>query len=387
MTDIEEIKSLNPVNYSITVLKDNFPLIEILSPDKDVKMTDNDLVPLNLKISDDFGFSNLILNYKLSASRYDEPQKEFTKISLPFNKNSFEDIVYYNWDLSGLRLVPDDIISYYLEVFDNDYISGPKSTKSSLFSVRVPTLDELFADADKTHNKAESELTKTLNDAKELNEEFKKLAAELKRNEKEISWEEKDKIENALEKYSDLTKKVKDIQQQLAEMQKEMQEQNLLSEETLRKYMELQNLFDELNNEDLKKAFEKMQQMLENLRRDQVQQSFEDMKLNEEAFQKSIERTINLLKRIQIEQKVDELLKRTEEMSRLQEELIKNTNDTESGNKKSGEELSERQQDISQELQKFKEGLDDLKEKMNELNDMPLDELNKLLDLLFCSLI
>ena len=40
-----------------------------------------------------------------------------------------------------------------------------------------------------------------------------------------------------------------------------------------------------------------------------------NLKFNEDAFQKSIERTINLLKRLQIEQKIDELAKRTEKLS------------------------------------------------------------------------
>jgi glutamyl-tRNA reductase len=91
-------------------------------------------------------------------------------------------------------------------------------------------------------------------------------------------------------------------------MQNDLQDNNLLSEETLEKYMELQELMDELSNDSMLEAFKKMQEMMEKLSRQETQQALDNLEMNEDAFKKSLERTINLLKRLQIEQKVDELI-------------------------------------------------------------------------------
>ena len=75
------------------------------------------------KISDDFGFTKMRLAYKLNFSRYVKPWDEFKFIEIAINKNSKEQEVPYLWDLSELDLDPDDVLSYYLEVFDNDFVS------------------------------------------------------------------------------------------------------------------------------------------------------------------------------------------------------------------------------------------------------------------------
>ena len=87
------------------------------------------------------------------------------------------------------------MVTYYLEVFDNDYVSGPKSAKSSTFTVRVPTLDEILAHADNTQTDASNDLSETLKQAEELQKKFERIDQELKQDKKELTWEEKEKIE------------------------------------------------------------------------------------------------------------------------------------------------------------------------------------------------
>ena len=78
-------------------------------------------------------------------------------------------------------------------------------------------------------------------------------------------------------------------------MQQELQQNNLLSKETMKKYMELQKLMDELTSEEMKKAMERLQNVLKNMNRQQTQEAMKDVKIDEEQFQKSIERTMNLI--------------------------------------------------------------------------------------------
>ena len=370
----------SPITYYVQALYDAYPTIEMIAPNMSIPLANDNRVNLIAEVSDDYGFSKLILNYRLSASRYEPPQKDFRKLEIQLPPSKKEIPVNYIWNLSQLSLGVDDVVSYYLEVFDNDNINGPKSAKTSVFTVRVPSLDEILAEADKIQSHTESELEQTLKEAEELQQELQEIDQDLKKDQEKLTWEEKEKIENALEKFEELQQRMDDMKDKLQEMQNDLQQNNLLSEETLEKYMELQKLMDELTSEEMKKAMEKLRDTLEQLNRDMTQEQLQNMKLDEERFKKSIERTLNLLKRIQIEQKIDELLKRTEELIAEQEELKEQTEQSDPSNQNEKNELAQKQKDITDKLEKLEEQMKNLDEKMSELEDMPNEELEQVMD-------
>ena len=321
LLDNDNIRSNNQVEYSLSMFEDNFPTIEILSPEDELRIA-TDRIPISVSIGDDFGFSDLTLHIRLSASYYSSPETEFRIFdSITINKTELEQDVYYVWDISDLYLAEGDVVSYYLEVKDNDTVSGPKSVKSNIQTIMVPSMNEFFDEADQTQELAQEELTKTLQEANELKTEIENLSNQLKRNEKTLSYEEKEKLENAIEKFEQLSEKATDAAEKLNEMQNNLMENNLLSPETMQKYSDLQDLMEELKGSDALEAIRKMQQEMENLLRNNAQRNLDQMKLDENAFQESLERTINLLKRIQVEQKIDEMIKRTEQLSEKLKEL------------------------------------------------------------------
>lgn len=378
--DDKGIDNKDPINYSIAVLTDESPFIEIVVPGEDVKLGKENFLQLAAEISDDYGFSKLTLNYRISESQLFGAKQDYSTIEVPVTKSSKEDEILYTWDLNPLYLAADDVVTYYMEVFDNDNVNGPKSAKSKLFSIRVPSLNELFADADDTHEKAAEDLTKTLEEAKDLKEELENISNEMKRDKREITWEEKEKIEKALDKFEELQKKISDVQKSLNDMQKDMQQNNLLSEETMKKYMELQDLMDELSGTDITKQMKQMQDMLSQMDRNKIQQNMEDLKQNEEFFKKSIERTINLLKRIQVEQKMDEIVKRTEDIMQRQEELEKQLENSGLNDEQKRNELQNEQEDISESLQQMQKEMEELQNKMNELSDMPKQDMQRMME-------
>ncbi|MFC2139795.1 DUF4175 family protein [Bacteroidota bacterium] len=380
ITDWNSNKNVNPIVYTLKTTIDAFPDIEIRAPENEVMLTESNNVPITLKIWDDYGFSKLILNYILSASKYEEPWQEFKSTAITINTKLLEDEVYYVWDLNQLVLAEGDVVKYYFEIYDNDNVNGPKSTKSKSQTIRVPSLDDLFTNLDRSQEDTADDLEQILEEANELREEFENLTNELKKDAKDISWEEKEKLEKALEKFEELTGKIDELKEKLSDLQNDAMQNNLLSKETIEKYNELQKLMDELGSDQLSEAFRKMQEMLQQLSRNQVQQSFQDLKANEQYFQKSIERTINLLKRIQIEQKVDELIKRAEDISEKLNDVFEKTDKGDLGDKQTSEELKERQKDITEGLNKIDEVMNDLAQKMSEVNDMPMEEMQKLIE-------
>ena len=144
----------------------------------------------------------------------------------------------YIWNLSDLNLTSDDAVTYYLEIFDNDFVSGPKSAKSSTYSIRVPSLSEILNNAGDVQNQSEKDLQDTYKEAQDLKQKFDDISQELKQDKKDISWQEKQKIEQSVDEFKKLQDKVNDIGKKLEKMQNDLQQNNLLSKETLQKYME-----------------------------------------------------------------------------------------------------------------------------------------------------
>ncbi len=380
ITDESKNENLSPITYTIKSLYDAYPSIDIIEPGKNTSLANDNRLPLLSKISDDYGFTKLNLNYRLSASKYRKADTVFSKIEIPLDKSLKSQDVNYIWNLANLNLTAEDVVTYYLEIYDNDYVSGPKGTRSSTFTVRVPTLDEILSQADNTQTEASNDLNETLKQAEELHQKFERIDQELKQDKKELTWEEKEKIEKTMEEYQQLQDKVSKVSDKLKQMQQQLQDNNLLSKETMEKYMELQKMMDEMTSPELKKMMEKMQDVLKNMNRQMTQDQMQNMKIDEEAFQKSIERTMNLLKRVQIEQKMDELVKRTEALQKKQDETNKETGEKNLSEKNNQEEMSKKQDEVTKDLNKMSEEMKELQQKMSELKDMPADDMQKLSD-------
>ncbi len=372
--------NLAPITYQVKALFDAFPVIELVSPNQNTSLSNDNRISLVAKASDDYGFSRLMLNYRLSASKYEQPQSDFSSIEIPVDKSQLEININYVWNLTQMYLAVDDVVTYYLEIFDNDNVNGPKSARTQTLTVRVPSLDEILNDADQLQAQSETELEQVLKDAEDLKKTLEEIDKELKKDDQKLSWEEKQKIENALDKYQELQDKVDKVNDQLGDMKQNLQENNLLSKETMEKYMELQKLMDEMTSEEMKKAMERLQDVLKDMNRNMTQEQLQNLKMDEERFKKSIERTLNLLKRIQIEQKMEELMKRTEEMTEKQENLSEQTENSDPSDQKEKDNLIKKQDEITKDLENLKKEMEDLEKKMSEVPDTPKEDMEKLME-------
>ncbi len=374
----------NPVTYSIKLFFDASPVIELLQPTGNTLLESDQRNIIISKISDDYGFSDLKLFYRLSKSDFEKPETSYHSIVLPIDKSKPEQISNYIWNLAPLSLAAGDAVSYYLEVADNDIVNGPKKARTAELTVRQPSIDEIARNSEDEQNKVEKEVTKAFKEAEELKKEIESISKDLLKDKKSLTWEEKERIQNAAKKFEDLKEQVNSAQEQLKNTVKDMQKNNLLSKETMEKFNELQKLLSQLNSDELKKALERLQQNLPKMDRKQSQMDMENLKMNEEMFQKSLERTMNLLKRIQIEQKLDELTKRAETLQKQQESLTEKTEKSKNGDEKSSSpdkigtsDLKKQQDALTKQLEEFKKDLQELSSKMNEFKDLPNDEAKK----------
>lgn len=86
-------------------------------------------------------------------------------------------------------------------------------------------------------------------------------------------------------------------------MTQQMKQQNVLSDKTMEKYLELQQLLQQLDASELQKTLKQLQQQMPNISKEQLQQAMQNVTFSEERFRQSIERTLNLLSACKLNKK------------------------------------------------------------------------------------
>ena len=377
--DIDGQKNPDPIKYSIVSGKDEYPSISLISPTLNVELSKDAILPIKVSISDDYGFSSLKLNYRLVESRYSSSEKNFRQVNLPLSvTNSTVQDIAYVWDLNKVYITQEDKYEFFIEVFDNDIVNGPKSARTQVLSVRLPSAEELMQRSDVVHEKVEKELQKIAKESENLKKEMEAINRELlKKDKKELNWDEKKKIEEILKKQAELQKKVENLSQELSQTTDKMQQNNMLSPETLQKYMELQKLMQEVRSPELERIQRQMENALQNMTPEQLQKAMQNMQFDEEKFRRSIERTMKILKRVQAEQKADALAKRADELKNKQENLEKQLQNTNPNDQAKKDELAKKQQELSDELKSINRELNELENLMKEIGEteMPMGDL------------
>ncbi|MDD8017720.1 MAG: hypothetical protein PHP42_05050 [Bacteroidota bacterium] len=377
LEDTKGITNSNIIEYKINIIPDQYPTVEVIAPGRNIDVTQAMQLPMEFKIGDDFGIREMHLAFRLVQSKYEKPEKNYGVIIPVDSLKSPNQVVGYDWDMSVLGLVPEDVVEYYAEVFDNDNINGPKSARSQTFLVRLPSLEEVFADAEQTHDEAIKNVESSLKNAEELKKDVEELSNDMKRNQ-QMDWQKQKKAEEIAKKYEDLQKKMENVNKQVDEMTQTLQRNNVLSPETLEKYAELQKMMQELNSPEFQQALKRMQQAMQNVSPDQLREAMQQVQFSEEQFRTSIERTMNLLKRIHVEQKVDELVKRSKELQKQQDDVAKASEQMKQNDPQQASELAQKQDEISKQLGEMKKSMNELHSKMEEFpKEMPLDKLDE----------
>ncbi|MBN1447901.1 MAG: DUF4175 family protein [Bacteroidetes bacterium] len=380
LRDASGIENANPIEYTLKVVPDMIPVIDILEPGANTDLDESMRLALISRIRDDYGFSKMVLKYRLAASRYEKPHEDYSSIVIPLpSVRELEMEVPYIWNLTSLNLVPEDVVNYYVEIYDNDVINGPKVGRSQVFSLRLPSLEEVFARADSEQEEAIENLEETLKAAEDVQRELDKLQQEMKQqNAEKLDWQQQKKLEDLMKRQEEMLKDVKNVNEQINRLKEDMQKQNLLSEETLRKYEELNQLMKEVDAPELQEARKKMEELMRQMSPDQMKKAMEDFKFNEETFRQSIERTIDLLKRIQIEQKVEEIARRAEELAKQQEDLAERTQNANPQDQKELDRLAEEQRELQKQMEAMQREMSELQKKMEQFpQEMPLDEMQQ----------
>ncbi len=360
------LQSRDSIRYAVNVIPDLYPTISIEQQNDSLSSKRTFFKGL---VKDDYGFTKLSFNYRFLKSNdtligsESKKGKSFSE-AIAVSKSMSADQFFYSWDLNTVNILAGDEIEYYFEIWDNDGIGGPKATRSQLLLFKAPSLNEIAENSEKNSEEIKDELQKSIQQARQIQKDMNDLTKKIL-DKKEMSWEEKKKMDDLLEKQKELEKKLDEIKKKNEQKNREDQEYKKVNENILQKQEQLQALMDKLHSPEFQKLMEQLQQMMQNADKNQIQEQLSQMKLDNKDLQKELERTIELFKQMDFEQKLQENIDKLNDLSKKEEDLSKKSDDKNNN----AEEIKKQQDELNKEFEDLSKDMDDLAKKNEELED------------------
>ena len=343
--------------YAITVIPDLYPSIEM---DEQVDSSSSKRIYFRGIIKDDYGFKKLTFNYSGIGS---DSSKSFAN-EIIINKNQTQNQFFHFWDISGMKINPGDQIEYFFEVFDNDGIYGSKSARTQKMIFKAPSLSEIAEKTEKNNKEIKKDLEKSIKEAKDIQKELNDFNKKLLEK-KTLSWEEKKKLEELLNKQKNLQKNLEDIKNENKQNNKQQSEYKQVEERILEKQQQLEKMFDELMSDEMKEKMQQLEKLMEELKKDKLQEAIDEMKMDNKDLEKELDRSLELFKQMEFEQKMQETIDNLKKLAEKQEKLAEKSEDK----KTDSEDLKKEQDDLNKEFENLEKDLENLEKKNEELEN------------------
>ncbi|HPG72891.1 MAG TPA: DUF4175 family protein, partial [Bacteroidales bacterium] len=359
MASNEYFRDESNVSYTINVIPDLFPSINVKQMQDS---TDLLLFYFSGSIDDDYGFNSLSFFY-ISDSLY--------KINLPVSKGMSAQNFYYAFDFSQIE-IRGNKLTYYFEVGDNDAIRGSKITRSASFEFVVPGIDEIEAKSEEANKSVSSKMQ----EAQRLSNEIKKDVENMRQrmlNENLSEWERNQMMREIFEKQQ----KMEQLLNEAATENRNMNEyKNTFNEQEkiLEKQQQIQDLLEQIMDDEMRKLMEELQKLMQEFDQKEFEELTKDMSMSYEELEKQLDKDIELLKRMEVEERLENTIDKLDELAREQEELSEKTNENNADN----EQLIQQQQEHKERFDNLKQEYDKTLEKNSELKEpMQLDDFSE----------
>jgi hypothetical protein len=290
--------------HLVGVIPDEAPYVRIESPGIDLLLEADMTVPLSVMALDDYGISSMHLHYASPA--------ETSSVALPFRGRA-QARGDYMWEIGDLDVFPGDAVAYYVEVADNDALTGPKYARTETFIARVPTMYDLYRDIEDDQAENIEDLAEVVDEAEELKSELEDLIEDVKRT-NQMDWEQQQTLRKNLEKQDRMQEKVSDVERSVDETLERMAESDLVDFEVIDKMEQVRKLLSEVATEEMMRSMERLREEMDNLSPEEVKRAMENLDLSREELLQRLDRTLEMLKKLQIQQRMEAAVKLAEEV-------------------------------------------------------------------------
>jgi hypothetical protein len=337
-----------PLLYALEVTPDLAPTLEVIFPkSKDLVLGSELQISSEIILRDDFGFSGAAIEYSLLKNEYSRPDTTLYRRKLTVERAKALQQIIDLWQIEHF-LSPGDAIQFRFVAWDNDAVAGFKKAQSAYFTARIPTITEMFSQANQKEEAIADVFDQNLEETKEAIEALEEIRQEFLK-EGELKWESETEMKSILEKQAKMKEALQETQKDLEAHKEFLEENQLFSDETMEKYEKLQSLMDELVQSEL---FRKMMELQEKLKKGSPEEQLESLEQFQEAqkqFEEALERTLAVFEELMKEERLQEMEAELERFAKQQEKIA------EKSETESARQLSKEQQKLNDELENFEQ--------------------------------
>jgi hypothetical protein len=351
---------IDSLGFNISVVKDAYPEIEV----QEVKDSLSDgLRFFSGSIGDDHGLKSLSFVYIIISENGKKRENRLNVRSVSGTEMPFDFAVDFRRENVQLK----DRIEYYFVVSDNDGVNGSKTTRSTTFTYKLPTLDELNEKREEDQEQIKEDLSDMLRKSQEFQKNLERLKKDMM-NSRSSDWNKMNQLNQLKEEQKSLLNSLEQLQNQMEQSVEEKNQLSEVDEELLEKQDMIEKLLEELMDEELMKLLEDLEKLMESNDKESQQEKMDELEMSSDDMKKQLDRSLEMLKRLQVNEKIDDVEKELKELAKEQEDLKEQIEK----DALSKEKALEKQDELNNKFEELKEDLKELKDLNKEL-DKPMD--------------
>ena len=382
LTDVEDnLTNRTPIRWTLNVVKDAVPAVDIIEPARDSVLSDAMFVELKVEATDDYGVQALQLVYWIEregAAEVNVPLKQWKPLTA--QQSVF---LTYTWDVDAVDMFPGETLAYYVQALDTDNVSGPNVGKSLTYTLRFPSLSEMY-DAISAEQQTEQQGIEELFDEQAEAAGLVDTLLDKIRKSQQLTLKDEHLMQQVLETQKQIEEAATSLIEDMKKTAAEMDKNQLFDRETLQKYQELQELMEEALSDEHKELLQKLSEALAEQELSEQEKALMEANLNQEQFLQQIERAKSLYEQLLLQQELEAAVKQAEALAEQQKELMDTLDAIEEGSRfpqegpqegqstdtrpaDTPQTLAQKEERVGSEVAQLQEKLDTLGSKMGEL--------------------
>lgn len=342
----------NEYNYNVQVIPDQYPVLQVEEYRDSVNGTQ---ILLNGTAGDDYGISKLLFHYNIINDKNETIVAK--SIPLKITGTTITNFQHY-FDVDVLQLQPGQKLNYFIEAWDNDGVHGSKASRSEMMTYAMYNISQIDSAMNANAKQINAGFSNTAQQTKQMQSTLKDMQAKMLQSDK-LDWEQQQSLQQLAEKQEKLQKQLEANKKRFEEQIQQSKQKNY-SEDVREKQEELQKQMDNLLNKELKEQMKKLQELMAKLNKDNAVQTMKQMEQENKLFNMDLERMKELMKKLELQMRMEDLANKMDKLSKDQLALKKQTDEKTKDNK----ELSKEQQDLKKQLDEA------MKEDMKEMKDL-----------------
>jgi len=302
------INDENNLVYKIQSISDLYPEIGVVQIQDSI---DFKVRHFKGNIVDDYGFHQLGLTVST-----DGKDSLFT---IPFVPFMLSQDFYYSFDFESVRNM-GKTFKYYFTVYDNDYINHFKKSISETFTFTFPDYQEILAKENSDQNSLDLLFKKSNKLTDEIKQEFRNL--KLKQINSELSdWDKFQTVNDIMHKKNELENVLDQIQQQNRDANNFLKSFCEERSDILKKQQLIDELLKDVFTDELKKLFDEFNELAKQFDSKKFDQLSKGMNNKLDDLSKQLEKNLQLLKKMKVEQKVQRVIDALKKLSESEKEI------------------------------------------------------------------